>query len=207
MGDTKMVKFIRPNKKVSASTNMAQIFTGGWSVFFFCWDFLHANPVYANLYFSRAGNSHSGSLAARRTPLPKSPRPRVCWTVGHVRVTSSSRASSARAPLDSFRRWCEKRHGAGLLLLCQVSGVKMRRVEFKDWSSPSATRNTESNVASSSTCRRRLLQTGFMSVGKLTDTVDCIELWMRGSGSVQKCGFSHVPALSACTCITRVYYQ
>ena len=46
----------------------------------------------------------------------------------------------------------------------------MRSVEFKDSLSPSATRNTESNVASSSTCRRRLLQKGFFSARNLTDT-------------------------------------
>ena len=63
-----------------------------------------------------------------------------------------------------------KRHGAGLLLLRQVSGVKMRSVEFKDSLSPSTTRKTESNVASSSTCRRRPLQRGFLSAGKLIDT-------------------------------------
>ena len=32
-------------KKVSASTNMAQIFTGGRSGFFFCWNFLYTNPA------------------------------------------------------------------------------------------------------------------------------------------------------------------
>ena len=32
-------------KKVYASTNMAQIFTGGRSGFFFCWNFLYTNPA------------------------------------------------------------------------------------------------------------------------------------------------------------------
>ena len=67
-------------KKVSASTNMAQIFTGGRSVFFFLLKFFYMQIRYANLYFSREGNSNSGtaSLAARRTSLPESPRLRVC---------------------------------------------------------------------------------------------------------------------------------
>ena len=93
----------------------------------------------------------------------------MCWTAGDVGVTSSSplsRASSTRAPLDRFRRWCEKRHDTGLVLLRQVSEAK----RSKNSLSPSATRNTESNVASSSTCRRRPLQKGFLSAGKLTDT-------------------------------------
>ena len=47
----------------------------------------------------------------------------------------------------------------------------MRSVEFKDPLSPSATRNTESNVASSSTSRRRPLQKGDLSAEKLTDTI------------------------------------
>ena len=46
----------------------------------------------------------------------------------------------------------------------------MRSVEFKDSLSPSATRNTESKVASSFTCRRRPRKKGFLSAGNLTDT-------------------------------------
>ena len=94
---------------------------------------------------------------------------RVCWTVGHVGVTSSSplsRASSARAPRSFSTIGCKKRHGTavtGLLLLRQVPEAK----RSKDSLSPSATRNTESIVASSSTCRRRPLQQGFLSAGKL----------------------------------------
>ena len=62
-----------PKKKVSASTNMAQIFTGGRSVFFYLLKFFYTQIRYANLYFSRAGssNSGSGSLTARRTSLPE----------------------------------------------------------------------------------------------------------------------------------------
>ena len=45
----------------------------------------------------------------------------------------------------------------------------MRSVS-KDSLSPSAIRNTESNMASSSTCRRRPLQKGVLSAGKLTAT-------------------------------------
>ena len=100
-------------KKVSASTNMAQIFTGGRSFFFFAEFFYMSTQIrYANLYFSRAGNSNSdtGSLAARRTSLPKSPGPRVgvgrlaTLAVGVMSSSPLSRASSARAPLDRFRR-------------------------------------------------------------------------------------------------------
>ena len=155
---------LRPNKKVSALTNMAQIFTGGWSVFFFffCWKFFTHKSGMPTSTFQEQGTVTlvaSVHVAARRTSLPESPRPRVCWTVGHIRVTSLSplsRASLAWAPLYHVRRWCEKRHGAGLLLLRQVSGIKMRSVEFKDSLSTSATRNTESNVASSSRCKRRV---------------------------------------------------
>ena len=46
----------------------------------------------------------------------------------------------------------------------------LKRSAAKDSLSPSATRNTESNVATSSTCWRRPLQKGFLSTGKLTDT-------------------------------------
>ena len=58
---------------------MAQIFTGGRSVFFFLKIF-YFQIRYANLYFSREGNSNSGtgSLAARRTSLPELPRLLVC---------------------------------------------------------------------------------------------------------------------------------
>ena len=71
----------RPNKKkVSALTYMAQFFTGGQSFFFILLKFFYMQIRYANLYFSREGNSNSGtgSLAARRTLLPESPRLRVC---------------------------------------------------------------------------------------------------------------------------------
>ena len=47
-------------KKVSASTNMAYIFTGGRSVFFLLKIF-YTQIRYANLYFSGAGNSNSGT--------------------------------------------------------------------------------------------------------------------------------------------------
>ena len=62
-------------KKVSASTNMAQFFTGGRSVFFFCWNFFTCKsgmPTSTFLFSLGAGNSNSGtgSLAARRKSLP-----------------------------------------------------------------------------------------------------------------------------------------
>ena len=115
---------------------MAQIFTGGRSVFFLNF---FTQIRYANLYFSREGNSKTGSLGTfccRKNVVARvAQAERAWWTIGHVSVTSSSplsRASSNRAPLDRVRRWCEKRHGAGLLLLRRVSGVKMWCVKFKD---------------------------------------------------------------------------
>ena len=120
----------------------------------------------------------TGSLTDRRTSLPESARPRLC--VGrlatYVRVTSSSplsRAPSPWAPLDRFRRWCEKRHGAGLLLLRQVSGVKTRSVQRLVISK----RNPQ-HVASLSTCRRRPLLKGFLSAGKLTDSATGIAVYV-----------------------------
>ena len=176
---------LRPNKKRSLLRRTWLTFLrAGGRFFFFLLKIFYTQIWYANLNFSRAGNSNSGtgSLAARRTSLPESPRRRMCWTVGHVRVhvTSSSplsRASLAWAPLDRFRWWCEKRHGGGLLLLRQVSGVKCEVCNHgKDSLSPSATRNTESNVASSSTCRRRPLQKGSLSAWKLTNTATGISV-------------------------------
>ena len=73
-------------KNFSASTNMAQIFTGGRSVYFLLKIF-YMQIRYANLYFSlRAGNSNSGtctgSLAARRKSLPG----RACTCVRRLTV-------------------------------------------------------------------------------------------------------------------------
>ena len=155
-------------EKVSAWTTMAQIFTGGGRFSFFLLKTFYTQIQYANLYFSRPGNSNSGSLAARRTSLPwrVAQAGRVCWTVGHVRVTSSSplsRASSARAPLDRFSKMMWKRHGASLLLLRQGSGVKTWRLVIPKRNPQH--REQSATVASSSMCRRRLLEEGF-----LTDT-------------------------------------
>ena len=94
-------------------------------------------------------------------------------------------ASSARAPLNRFRRWCEKRHGTGLLLLRQVSEAKR-----SNSLSPSATRNTESNVASSiHVLKTSSAKKGFLSTGKLTDTATGIAVdekplisWARMTG-------------------------
>ena len=171
---------IRPNKKRSLlRLTWLKIFRAGGRLFFFAEIFLHANLVCQPLLLkSREQSLWYRYAAPQECRWQSHPGPaRVCWTVGPVdlRVTSSSPlswASLAWGRLDRFRRWCEKRHGAGLLLLRQVSGVKMRSVEFKDSLSLSATRNTESNVrvASSSTRRRRSLQKDFLSAGKLTDT-------------------------------------
>ena len=122
--------FKAKQKKVSASTNIAQIFTGRRSVFFLLKFFTH-KIWYVNLNFSRAGNSNSESLGTcrlcrhvsitsiRRTTLPESPRRCVCvgrFTTSQCKTTSSPlfRASSARAPLDRVPQWCEERHCAGV---------------------------------------------------------------------------------------------
>ena len=71
----------RPNKKRSLLRLTWLKFLRAGGRFFFCWKFFTCTRKSgANLYFSRAGNSNSGtgSLAARRTSLPESPRPRVC---------------------------------------------------------------------------------------------------------------------------------
>ena len=59
-------------KKVSASTNVAQIFTGGRADFL-CWKFFTRKSGMPTSTFLRAGNSNPGTgcLAARRTPLPE----------------------------------------------------------------------------------------------------------------------------------------
>ena len=97
-------------KTVSASTYMAQFFTGGRSVLFFAENCLHTQIRYANFY-SEQGTvtlSNSGSLVFRcscqnfrRTLLIV----RVCLN-GWPCVTSSRplpRVSSARAPHDRFQ--------------------------------------------------------------------------------------------------------
>ena len=57
-----------------------------------------------------------------------------------------------------------------LLVLRQVSGVKMRTVEFKDSLSPSATRNTGARWHPRSRAEDVLCKKGFLSAGNLTDT-------------------------------------
>ena len=109
---------------VSASTNMAQIFTGGGraaggrSVFFFGENFLIR---YANLYFQKQGTvttlmslpeerrcqSRPGGACTCVTQLDGWRMASRACVAGHVRATSSSplsRASSAPATLDRFRR-------------------------------------------------------------------------------------------------------
>ena len=72
---------LRPSKKRSLLrlTRLKFLRAGGW-VFFFLLNIFYTQIRCANFYFSRAGNSNSGtgSLAARRTSLPESPRPREC---------------------------------------------------------------------------------------------------------------------------------
>ena len=136
----------RPNKKRSLlRLTWLKFLRAGGRFFIFAEIFLHANAVWvsrtqmrcANLNFSRAENSNSGtvSLSDCQKNGVASVLGRACvldgWPRSYVCVTSSSplsRGSSPWAPLHHFRRWCEKRHGAGLLLFRQVSGVKMRSV-------------------------------------------------------------------------------
>ena len=98
----------------------------------------------------------------------------VCWTVDRVTVcnelesaVSSFFGSSSAWSCSTMMLRKTLRRCLLLLVLRQVSGVKMRSVEFKDSLSPSATRKTESKVASSFTCRRRPLQKRRLVRGEL----------------------------------------
>ena len=182
-------RFRQNKKKVSASTNMAQIFMGGRSVFFFLLKIFYIQIRYANLNFSRAGNSNSDSLGTcrfcrhvaitniRRTSLPESPRRCVC--VGRLTtsqcVTSSSplfRASSARAPLDRVPQWCEERHCAGVFsyyyfvrfleLKCEAWNSKTRYLQVQP-ATPRVRWHPRSR-AEDVLCKK-----GFLSAGNLTD--------------------------------------
>ena len=112
---------LRPNRKRSLlRLTRLNFFTGGRSVFF-GETFLHVNPLCQPLLFQVQGTvtlvDATGSLAARRTSLPESPRRCVGRLESNKRVTSSSplsRASSARAPIVHFRRCCEK----GMVAVC-----------------------------------------------------------------------------------------
>ena len=168
-------------KKVSASTNMAQIFMGGRSVFFFL---LKSFYMYTQFKSGMPTSTFQEQGTVILVPVASAPDECRC----------QSRPGRAYV-LDDWRRWCDelesavssffgsssawsfstmmwKRHDTDLLLLRQVSETK----RSKNSLSPSATRNTESNVASSSTCRRRPLQKGFLSAGKLTDTATGIAI-------------------------------
>ena len=164
---------VRPNKKRSLlRLTWLKFLRAGGRFFFLLKIFTRKSGMPTSTFQDSAGNSDSVQVPrCQKTSLPESPG-RACVLDGWPRTSSNplSRASSARAlprGLIVFDEDVKK----GLLLLRQVSGLKMRSVEFKDSLSASATRNTESNVASSSTCRKRPLQKGFLSVGKLTDTV------------------------------------
>ena len=180
---------------------MAQIFTGGRSDFFWAENFLHANSICQPLLYKERGTL---------VPVASLPEERRCQSwVGRlatfVRVTSSSplsqaSCSSVGAPLDRFRRWCEKktwRAGAGLLLLRQVSGVlKCEKTRYLlAW--PATPR---ANGASSSTCRRRPRSAkGFLSAGKLTNTATGIAVdekqlisWARTNRPKKKRKHRHV---------------
>ena len=101
--------------------------------------------------------------------------------LGGSRVTSSSplpraQASSALASLNHFH---VKEDIALVFSLVVQSLMKKKRtgsVKSQDSLSPSATRNTKRNVASSSKHRRRPLQKLFFSMRKLTDTATGIDV-------------------------------
>ena len=88
-----------PNKKRSLLRLTWLKFLRAGGRFFFLLKFFYTQIRYANLNFSRAGNSNSDSLGTcrfcrqvaitsiRRTSLPESPRRCMCgWTVDHVTV-------------------------------------------------------------------------------------------------------------------------
>ena len=94
----------------------------------------------------------------------------MCWTVGNVpvrtcNITSSSplsRASSPWAPLDRFRRWCEKDMAPvfscfvrSLELKCEACNSRHCYIQAQP-----ATRGIPVHVQ----------KTGFLSAGKLTDS-------------------------------------
>ena len=124
---------------------MAQIFTGGRSVFFFCWKFFTCKsgmPPYQ--HFQEQGTvtppvSGTGSLAARRTTLPESPRPRMCVgrlatyvrTCHELESAVSSFFGSSSAWSFSTMMW--KKTWRRFLLLRQVSAKRVieRLVIFK----------------------------------------------------------------------------
>ena len=107
--------------------------------------------------YSRTGNSNSGS------PVSDVTARRTSWIVRACTLFSSPCGHVWRAWVSALEPPRLKLllivfdlKGARLLPRRPVSGVKMRSMESKD--SPSATRNIESNVASSSRCRRYPLQ-------------------------------------------------
>ena len=110
---------------------MAAIFTGGrWVFFFFCWIFLHANPVcHATSTFQDQGTVTLVPVCIALLPeecrcMPESARLRVCVerlatsvgvpTCNELESAVSSFFGSRSAWSFSTMMW--KRHGAGLLL-------------------------------------------------------------------------------------------
>ena len=81
---------------------MAQILTGGRSVFLFAEDFLHANPVCQPLLFKSREQSVTlvpvASLPEERRCQSTWPRVCVGRLATYVRVTSSSPLSRASSP-------------------------------------------------------------------------------------------------------------
>ena len=124
---------------------MAQIFTGGRSVFFLL-KFFYTQIRYANLYFSLgAGNSNSGtgSLAARRKSLPESPMPgRACvldgWpcTCNELESAVSSFFGSSSVWSFSTMMWKKTWHRSSpacfvrsLELKCEACNSKTRYLQ------------------------------------------------------------------------------
>ena len=117
----------------------------------------------------------------RRTSLPVAQAAHVYWTVDRVTVCNELESAVSELlrlelRLIVFHNDVEKdignlRRCLLLLVLRQVSGVKMRSVEFKDSLSPSATCNTESkeggilvHAQKTSPVQKRLLVRGELDI-------------------------------------------
>ena len=143
---------------------MAQIFTVGRSVFFFCWKFFtHKSGMPTSTFQEQGTVTLVASLPEERRCQSTMEAACVGRLATCVRVTSSSslsRASSPWPPLDRFRRWCETRHGAGLLLLRQVSGVKCEACNSKTryLQAQPATRGILVHVQKTSSAKRLLVR-------------------------------------------------
>ena len=149
---------------------MAQIFTGGRSVFFFADFFTHKSGMPTSTF------QEQGTV----TPVPVASLPEEhrcqshpgCVCVGrlaeHVGETSSSppsRASSARAPLDRFRRWCETLKDMAPVFSCFVRSKRVKTCYLQ--AQPAALRAMWHPRPRAEEVLD--LQKGFLTAGKLTD--------------------------------------